>query len=265
MTGVRRQHVRPHRIEPAAVGAVAFRQWTVFTRFWRSRTFSAVVEPLFMLLAFGFGFGKLVSTVAGIPYLQFVGTGIVATAVLFSAVFSGMFDTLYKRRYIRVYDAMLATPVDVEEIVTGEVLFLGVRAGVYGVAPLLVAIAFGLPPTPAMLFVPIVGVLTGLGFAAVGVLFASVAQTFDGLSYVVSGVVTPLFLLAGSFFPLSRMPEWLRVAAQVNPLYHCVRLVRDCAFGLHPGADLVHAGALVLFALIAWRLAIWRMRERLIT
>jgi ABC-type polysaccharide/polyol phosphate export permease len=55
------------------------------------------------------------------------------------------------------------------------------------------------------------------------------------------------------------------VAAQGNPLYHCVRLVRDCAFGLHLGADLVHAGALALFALIAWRLAIWRMRERLIT
>jgi lipooligosaccharide transport system permease protein len=251
-------------VDLAAVNGVIFRQWTVFTRFWRSRTFSAVVEPLFMLLAFGFGFGKLVSSVAGIPYLQFVGTGIVATAVLFSAVFSGMFDTLYKRRYIRVYDAMLATPVDVEEIVTGEVLFLGTRAGVYGVAPLLVAIAFGLPPAAAMVLVPVVGVITGIGFAGLGMLFAAIAQTFDGLSYVVSGVVTPLFLLAGSFFPLTRMPEWLRVAALANPLYHCVRLVRDCAFGLHPGADLVHFAALGLFALIAWRLAVWRMRAQLI-
>ncbi len=259
------EQVRPRRIEPAAVSGVLFHQWIVFMRFWRSRTFSAIVEPIFMLVAFGFGFGKLVSTVAGIPYLQFVGTGIVATAVLFSAIFSGMFDTLYKRRYMRIYDAMLATPIDVEEIVTGEVLFLGVRAGIYGVVPLLVAIAFGLPAAPAMVLVPLVGVLTGLGFAALGVVFASVAQTFDGLSYVVSGVVTPLFLLAGSFFPLTRMPEWLRVAAQGNPLYHCVQLVRDCAFGLHPGADLVHAGALALFALIALQLAIWRMRARLIT
>jgi lipooligosaccharide transport system permease protein len=236
----------------------------VFTRFWRTRTFSAVVEPVLMLLAFGFGFGKLVSTVAGIPYLQFVGTGVVATAILFSAVFSGMFDSLYKRRYMRVYDAMLATPIDVEEIVTGEVLFLGVRAGIYGIAPLLVAIAFGLPPAPAMLLVPLIGVLTGIGFAALGMLFAAFATTFDDLSYVISGVVTPLFLLAGSFFPLTRMPEWLRVAAQGNPLYHCVALVRHCAFGLHPGADLVHVGALALFAAVCWRLAIWRTRARLI-
>jgi lipooligosaccharide transport system permease protein len=255
---------RPGRIELSAISGVAFREWMVFTRFWRTRTFAAVVEPVIMLLAFGFGFGKLVSTVAGIPYLQFVGTGVVATAILFSAVFSAMFDSLYKRRYMRVYDAMLATPVDVDEIVTGEVLFVGVRAGVYGVAPLLVAIAFGLPPTPAMLLVPLIGVLTGIGFAALGMLFAACATTFDGLSYVISGVVTPLFLLAGSFFPLTRMPEWLRVAAHGNPLYHCVELVRNCAFGLHPGADLVHVGALVLFAALCWRLAIWRTRARLI-
>src|SRR5437764_7940341 len=256
--------VRPGQIEGAALAAVWARQWTVFKRFWRTRTFSAVVEPVVMLLAFGLGFGKLVSTVAGIPYLQFVATGTVATAVLFSAAFSAMFDALYKRRYQRVYDAMLATPVDVDEIVTGETLFVGVRAGIYGVAPLLVAFAFGLKPEPAMVLVPAIGVLTGIGFAALGMLFAALASTFDGLSYVISGVVTPLFLLAGTFFPLSRMPEWLRIAAQVNPLYHCVVLVRHCSFGLHPGPDLLHAGALALFAIICWRLAIWRTRARLI-
>jgi lipooligosaccharide transport system permease protein len=243
---------------------VLLREWIVFLRFWRTRTFTAVVEPTVYLLAFGLGFGRLVSRVNHIPYVQFVGTGTVATAVLFSAVFAGMFDSLYKRRYQRVYDAMLATPIDVEEIVTGEVLFLGIRAGIYGVAPLLVAFAFGLPPTPAMVLVPLVGVLTGIGFAGLGMLFAALANTFDGLSYVISGVVTPLFLLAGSFFPLTRMPGWLRIAAYGNPLFHCVQLVRDCAFGLHAGADLVHAGALVLFALIAWQLAIWRTRARLI-
>ena len=256
--------VRPGRIELTALSAVCARQWTVFKRYWRTRTFSAVVEPVITLLAFGLGFGKLVSAVAGIPYLQFVATGTVATAVLFSAVFSAMFDSLYKRRYQRVYDAMLATPIDIEEIVTGEVLFLGVRAGIYGIAPLLVAFAFGLRPALAMLLVPAVGVLTGIGFAALGMLFAACASTFDGLSYVISGVVTPLFLLAGAFFPLSRMPEWLRIAAQGNPLYHCVVLVRHCAFGLHPGADLVHAGALALFAAVCWRLAVWRTRARLI-
>jgi lipooligosaccharide transport system permease protein len=256
--------VRSGRLELPALSAVWIREWTVFVYYWRTRTFAAVVEPVIMLVAFGFGFGKLVSHVEGIPYIQFVGTGAVATAVLFSAVFSAMFDSLYKRRYQRVYDAMLSAPVDVDEIVTGEVLFLGMRAGLYGIAPLLVAFCFGLPPAPAMLLVPLVGVLTGVGFAALGMLFSAAATTFDDLSYVISGVITPLFLVAGTFFPLNRLPQWLRTAAQFNPLYHCVELVRHCAFGLRPAADLVHVGALALFALLAWWLAVWRTRSRLI-
>ena len=81
---------------------------------------------------------------------------------------------------------------------------------------------------------------------------------------MISGVITPLFLVAGTFFPLTRMPEWLRSLAQLNPLYHCVELVRHCAFGLDPLADLVHVGALCAFAVVAWRLAVWRTRSRLV-
>jgi lipooligosaccharide transport system permease protein len=259
-----RRELGSRRLEPAALSAVWFREWTVFLYYWRTRTFAAVVEPVIMLVAFGLGFGRLVSHIGHIPYIQFVGTGAVATAVLFSAVFSAMFDSLYKRRYQRVYDAMLAAPVDVDELVTGEVLFLGVRAGVYGVAPLLVAFCFGLPPAPTMLLVPLVGALTGIGFAALGMLFSAAATTFDDLSYVISGVITPLFLVAGTFFPLTRLPQWLRTFALLNPLYHCVELVRHCAYGLHPAADLVHVAALVVFALLAWWLAVWRTRTRLI-
>jgi lipooligosaccharide transport system permease protein len=135
---------------------------------------------------------------------------------------------------------------------------------VYGVAPLLVAFCFGLPPEPTMLLVPFVGILTGIGFAALGMLFAATATTFDDLSYVISGVITPLFLVAGTFFPLYRLPDWLRTLAVLNPLYHCVELVRHCAFGLRPGADLVHVAVLVAFAVVFWRLAVWRTRTRLI-
>jgi lipooligosaccharide transport system permease protein len=252
------------RIEWPAVVAVWVREWIVFKYFWRYRTFSAIVEPVINLLAFGLGFGKLVSHIAGIPYIQFVGTGTVATAVLFSAVFSGMFDSLYKRRYVRVYDAMLAAPVDVEEIVTGEMLWLGVRAGLYALAPLFVSMAFGVRPQPAMLLIPLVTIVTGIGFAAFGMLFAALVENFDGLSYVISGLITPVFLMAGTFFPLRRLPEWLRTLAHANPLYHCVELVRHCAFGLHPGPDLLHVGALALFAGLMWWAAMWRTRAKLI-
>ncbi len=129
---------RPVRwLEPSAVAGVWIREWTLFRRHWRSTTFSSAVEPTIYLLAFGFGFGSLVATVAGIPYVEFVGTGVVATAIIFIAAFGGMFDTFVRRTYQRTYDALLAAPVDVHELVTAEAAWTSARAGVYGCVPLL--------------------------------------------------------------------------------------------------------------------------------
>src|SRR5438477_534350 len=102
-------------------------------------------------------------------------TGALATAVLFSSAFPGMFNTFVRWQFQRTYDAMLAAPVDVEELITAEVLWISARAGVYGLAPLLVAIAFGLEPEAGMLLVPFIGFVTGFGFAAFGVTVAAVA------------------------------------------------------------------------------------------
>ena len=256
--------VRVRRLEPAAIGAVLSREFAVFGRYWRSTTFSSIVEPTIFLLAFGFGFGALVSRVAGLDYIEFVGTGIVATAVLFSSVFPALFSTFIRRRFQRTYDALLAAPIDVEELVTAEVLWLALRAGVYGMAPLLVAMLFGLDPSAGMALVPLIGFLTGFGFAAFGVLISAIAKAIDNFNYVTSSVITPLFLVAGTFFPIDGLPGWASTLAQINPLHHCVELVRDAVFGLDPVADLGHVAVLVVFGLLMWRLAIWRLRMRLI-
>jgi lipooligosaccharide transport system permease protein len=264
-TAVRaRTRRRMRRIEAPAVLGVMSREATIFGRYWRTTTFSAVVEPTIYLLAFGFGFGALVTSVGGLDYKQYVGTGIVATAVLFSSAFPGMYGTFIKYRFQRTYDAFLAAPVDVDEIVTAEMLWTGLRAGVYGNAPLLVAIAFGLEPRWTALLVPLICFLTGIGFVGFGVAVAATAKSIDNFNYIQSGVLTPLFLIAGTFFPVSSFPPAIRFLAQFNPLFHCVQLVRHAVLGLHPLADLGHLGALLLFALLMWRLAIWRMRARLI-
>jgi lipooligosaccharide transport system permease protein len=152
----------------------------------------------------------------------------------------------------------------VEELVTAEITWISVRAGVYGLAPLAVGIAFGLKIEPGMLLVPLIGFVTGFGFAAFGVLIAAVAKTIDNFNYVTSAVLTPMFLVAGTFFPISTLPAGLRTIAQFNPLYHCVALVRDVSLGTMGPADLVHAGVLIFFAVLMWRLAVWRLEARLI-
>jgi lipooligosaccharide transport system permease protein len=234
-----------------------------FKTFWRSATFSAVVAPPIYLLAFGLGLGSLVAAVDGIDYVEFVGTGTVAQAVLFSSVFSGIFSTLVKWKYQNTYSALLAAPVDVEEVVTGESIWIGVRAGIYGCAPLIVALFFGLDPAWGMVTVPAIGFLTGVGFAAFGIAIAALVQSFDNTSYVISAVVTPMFLVAGTFFPIDQLPEWAQVAAALNPLYHCVELTRGAAFGFET-IDLVHLAALIVFALVMWRIAIGMLGRRLI-
>jgi lipooligosaccharide transport system permease protein len=255
---------RVGRLEPAALAGVMSRDVVIFGRYWKATTFSSVMQPTIYLLAFGLGFGTLVKTIGHVKTVQYVGTGTVATAILFSSAFPGMFNTFVRWQFQRTYDAMLAAPVDVEELITAEVLWISVRAGVYCLAPLLVSMAFGLKPNAGMLLVPLIGFITGFGFAAFGVTIAAVAKTIDNFNYVTSAVLTPMFLVAGTFFPVSALPAGVRQVAQVNPLYHCVQLVRDAALGGLNSADLGHVAVLIAFALLMWRLAISQLGRRLI-
>jgi lipooligosaccharide transport system permease protein len=252
------------RLERPAITGVLVREIVNFSSYWRAATFSSTVEPTIYLLAFGFGFGSLVSTINGYSYVEFVGTGTVATAVLFSSAFAAMFGTFVKYQFQRTYDAILAAPVDTEELVTAESLWIAVRAGVYGCVPMVVAIFFGLDPSWGMLTVPFIAFLTGLGWANFGIMVAGYAKAIENFNYIVSAVLTPLFLLAGTFFPLDGLPEWAQVLGEANPLHHCVELVRHAAFGWEGWTDLLRVGALLLFGLVLWRIAIRAMTRKLI-
>jgi lipooligosaccharide transport system permease protein len=234
--------VRVGRLEPAALAGVMSRDVSIFGRYWKATTFSSIVQPTIYLLAFGLGIRAFIPQIAGVSYVAYVSTGVVATAILFSSAFPGMFNTFVRWQFQRTYDAMLAAPVDVEELITAEVL----------------------EPTWGMLLVPLIGFVTGFGFCSFGVAIAAVAKTIDNFNYVTSAVLTPMFLVAGTFFPVEKLPEGVRQVAYINPLYHCVQLIRDACFGeLHWG-DLGHAAVLIAFALLMWRLAVSQLGKRLI-
>ena len=255
---------RLRRLEPAALRGMMMREVVNFSSFWRSSTFSSTVDPTIYMLAFGFGFGSLVSTVAGYDYIDFVGTGIVATTVLFAGAFPAMYSTFVKYEFQHTYDAILAAPVDTEELVTGEALWIAARTGVYGCVPMLVAMIFGLEPSWGMLLVPAIAALAGLGWACFGIFIAAKADKIESFSYWQSGLLTPMFLIAGTFFPLDDLPTWAQVLGHLNPLYHCVELVRDAVFGFEGWRDVGHLAFLVGFALAAWRLAVRFMERKLI-
>ena len=248
----------------SAVQGVLVREAVNFSSYWRSAAFSSTVDPTIYMLAFGLGFGSLVATVGGYNYVEYIGTGIVATAVLFSSAFSAMFGTFVKYKFQRTYDAILAAPVDTVELVTAEMLWMSARAGVFGCTPMLVAMLFGLDPSWGMLLVPLLAALAGFGWAGFGIAAAARVQSIDSFSYINSAILTPLFLVAGTFFPIDGLPDWAQVLAQFNPLHHLVELVRHAAFGFEGWVDLAHLGALILFAGLTWRFAVRWMERRLV-
>jgi lipooligosaccharide transport system permease protein len=256
--------IRIRRFDPAAIGAVIGREAANFRTFWKGTTFNSVLDPTIYLLAFGLGLGvTIVGEVDGIPYVQFVGTGMTAMAVIFSSALPAMFGTFVKHHFQHTYDAILAAPVDTEELVTAEVLWIALRASIYGSVPVVVTMFFGLPPTPAMLLIPLFAFVTAWGFASFGVAVAARATKIDQFNYVTTTCITPLFLVAGTFFPISQLPQWAQLVANLNPLYQLVELVRGACFGLEP-VDALRLLALAVFSLVLWRVAIRFMHGRLI-
>jgi lipooligosaccharide transport system permease protein len=184
--------------------------------------------------------------------------------VLFAGAFPAMYSTFVKYEFQHTYDAILAAPVDTEELVTAEALWIAARVGVYGCVPMLVAMIFGLDPSWGMLLVPGIAALSGFGWACFGIFVAGKADKIESFSYWQSGLLTPMFLVAGTFFPLSGLPQWAQIAGNLNPLYHCVQLVRDAVFMNLGWADVGHVAFLIGFALVSWRLAIRYMERKLI-
>ena len=264
MAAAAQPRARIGRLERSALTGVLVREIVNYSSYWRASTFSSTVEPTIYLLAFGFGFGSLVSTIGGYAYVDFVATGIVATAVLFSGAFPAMFGTFVKYQFQHTYDAILAAPVDTEELVTAEALWMAMRASVYGCFPLIVGMFFGLDPSWGMLTVPVIAFVSGYGWASFGIAVAGFANSIDSFSYIVSAVLTPLFLVAGTFFPLDQLPEWAQTLGELNPLHQCVELVRHAVFGFEGWTDLLRLGSLVVFGLAMWRLAIRAMTRKLV-
>ena len=115
-----------------------------------------------------------------------------------------------------------------------------------------------------MLLVPFIAALAGFGWACAGIFIAARAKSIESFSYWQSGLLTPMFLVAGTFFPLDQLPKWAQVLGNFNPLFHCVQLVRHAVFGFRGWEDIGHVAFLTAFALVSWRLAVRYMERRLI-
>ena len=248
---------------------VAEREARVWARYWRTTLLSGTLMPLMFLGAMGVGLGGLIDdnrgTVEGVDYLAFVAPGILAATALQGAAGTSLWPVMGGMKWMRTFHAAAASPVSPGQVYAGYLAW-GVARMVIN-ASLFVAIAAllgGVPSLWGVLAVP-AAALGGLAFAAPLTAYSAGAESDVTFPIVMRVAVMPMFLFSGTFFPIEGLPSWAVRAAAVNPLYHCVELVRNAVFTELSGADVIHLAVLIGFALVMWRIAIASLTRRLIT
>ena len=216
---------------PRASASVWLRDATVFKKVWFAALMFSFVDPFFYLLAMGIGLGAYIHSLEGVPYREFIAPGLIASAAMYAASFESTYNVYMKLSHSHIYDAIVATPVEVKELVVGELSWATTRSVIYGSFFLVVVTFFGAVTSMwALLIVPAL-VLGGFCMAVIGMGFSALVDRVDLYSYYFTLFITPMFLFSGIFFPLSRLPEALQVVAWFTPLFHLVRLCRNLATG----------------------------------
>ncbi|MGE0450458.1 MAG: ABC transporter permease [Vicinamibacterales bacterium] len=232
--------------------------------------FSGFFEPLFYLLAMGFGIGALVGEIDGIDYAAFVAPGLLASSCMNGAITDGFFNIFFKLHYQKTYDGILATPMRVADIAFGEMLWALMRGSLYAGAFLLVVYALGELHGPKMLLSPLAllalpaAILVAAAFSSMALCMTSFVRKVEDFDIVMGLLVIPMFLLSGTFFPVHQLPVSVQWAFEVVPLFHAVELLRALTTGTIDAALGWHFAYLVGTGTFAFILAMRRLERALI-
>jgi lipooligosaccharide transport system permease protein len=244
------------------------RNGQVLRRTWKVNFLPPILEPVLYLLAFGAGLGLLVGEVSyhgeSVSYIAYIAPALIAINIMYNGFFENTYASFVRMYYQKTYDAIMTTPLNLDEIVTGEIVWGAVKSIIATILMVVVITFFRLLVYPqAILIVPL-AFLGGLAFGSLAMCFTALVPQIEVFNFPIFLFITPMFLFSGTFFPLETLPHWAQVLAQLLPLTHLVALVRALAMGKLEGQLLMNILYLVLFSAITFILAILLMRRRLI-
>jgi lipooligosaccharide transport system permease protein len=214
----------------------AFRVWqrhfTVYTKLYKSSIALNFVEPVLYLAALGLGLGAFVKEINGVPYIKFIAPGIIASSSMFAATYECTYGTYVRMTYQKTFDAILATPVNINDLVAGELSWGATKSMLYGTIIMLVVSLFGLVDSPFIILAIPLLFISGLIFSEISMIFVAIVPGIDSFNYFYTILMTPMFLFSGIFFPLDTLPPVISKIAFFTPLYHLVNICRSFSSGL---------------------------------
>ena len=248
--------------------ALTLAVWRRNARVWRRLVVSNLLfhfgEPVLYLLGLGFGLGRFIGEMDGIDYFAFLASGLVASSAMMSASYEGIYSAYTRMVPQKTYDGMLATPLEVDDIVAGEMLWCATKGCISGGSILLVASLLGaVSGAEALLCLPLL-LLVGLAFAGPALAMSAVSPSYDFFSYYLTLVITPMFILCGVFYPVTSLPEVVQHAVLALPLTHAVALVRPLATGAPVEHAFAHLAVLAGFAAAGFYVSVALVRRRFV-
>lgn len=222
-------------VSPRDVLSLVHRNADVYLRTWRTNFLPPLLEPLLYVLALGYGVGAFIDELDGVSYARFIAPGILAITMMQSAFFETTYGSYIRMVFQRTWDALTATPLSLDDVLVGELVWAALKSTVNTLLMSLVLVALGLVPWWSVAPLLPLAFAAGLAFGGIGLMFSARIRHIDGFQFGIYLLITPMMLFAGTYFPLRSLPEGAQWAAQVLPLTHVVALARALTLG-HAGA-----------------------------
>lgn len=246
----------------SGAGLVWLRNARVWRDGWKTSLVGSVGEPVLYVLGLGYGLGTIVPDVGGMPYLLFVGPGLMLSAVMQSTTIEATYMAFTKMEHQRVYASMILSPLTFGDILLGEVLWAMTKGLVCGGSVLALLLATGAGrPWPGLLGIPLI-LLAGFIFSSLGLVVTSLARGYDSFNYYFTLVIAPMFFFSGIFFPVERLGPWVERLSWIFPLTPLVAISRSLLTGASAGSLAFALAGATLFAAAAFTGALALMRRR---
>jgi len=207
------------------------RHWKVYTKLYKTSFALNFAEPALYLVAMGFGLGAFVPDIHGQTYIKFIAPGIIASSSMFAAVYECTYGTYVRMTFQKTFDAILATPVNLDDLIVGELLWGATKSVIFGITITVVVALFGLIDSLVIVLAIPVIFICGLIFSEISMIVTAMVPGIDSFSYFYTLFMTPLFLFSGIFFPLDTMPHLVSDMAFFTPLYQLVNVCRALSSG----------------------------------